>query len=53
MDYVIAIVAVAAFGYFIYTRIRASKKRSDASTAGGSGDGRGGGKGGGRNVDKR
>lgn len=43
-EYGIAILAVAAFGYFIYTRIKAAKERR-ANRPPGSGGGGGGGTG--------
>lgn len=39
MEYVIALLAVAGFGYFIYTRVVAAKARRDAHVPGGSGGG--------------
>ena len=46
-EILLAIVAVGAFGYFIYTRIEASRKRRKEREQNGGGSGGGGG--GGRN----
>lgn len=41
MEYVIGILAVAGFGYFVYTRYVAAKARRDAHVPGGGGGGGG------------
>lgn len=35
MDYVIAVLAVAGFAYFVYTKVKASKGRTPGSGGGG------------------
>jgi len=44
MEYVITAIALAAFGYFIWTRIKASKesKANNSGSSGGGGSGGGG-----------
>ena len=42
VGYVLAVAAVGAFGYFIYTRIQANKNRPRGSGRSGGGSGGGG-----------
>lgn len=39
MEYFVSILAVVGFGYFIYTRVAASRKRDSERPEGGSGGG--------------
>lgn len=41
MEYAVALLALAGFGYFIYTRVKAAKARRDAGGSGGGGGGGG------------
>ncbi len=41
VGYVLAIAAVVAFGYFVYTRIQANKNKPSGSGSGGSSGGSG------------
>lgn len=39
MEYFVAAVVIAGFGYFVYTRIKAKKKASGGGTGSGTGGG--------------